>query len=312
MIAVSEEQVVDYELTARVATEAFGSDDVVFAADRIKWLYERGFGQGSVVVAATDDGAKVGQIACLHQTVQCDGKPYPALQLVDLFIAKDHRSPQLIRRIYRQVEQLCADRKIRFILAMPNEASKALNARMLKLKPLLWLPVRVGIGLRPPRRSLLKYSGYLKSLTAKQAVDLLSGFNTTATENGLRWDGEGLFNRLNDPTRDYAVHVAADVMLISSSRRTRGVGYALLCGFFTRSQATVTSGSVRELVRAACHFWKQPLFVYAGINGNLTRLPGIALPSRLRSPMLVQSRDLDSEAPALRVGRFQLIDSDFV
>jgi predicted N-acetyltransferase YhbS len=312
MIAVSEEHVVDYELTARVATEAFGSGDVVFAADRIKWLYERGFGQGSVVVAATDDGTKVGQIACLHQTVQCDGQPCSALQLVDLFIAKDHRSPQLIRRIYRQVEQVCADRKIRFILAVPNGASKALNARMLKLTPVLWLPVRVGIGLRPPRHSLLKYSGYIKSLSSEQAVELLSGFNTPAIENGLRWDGELLFSRLNDPTRDYAVHAAADVMLISSSRRTRGIGYTLLCGFFTRSLTTATSGSVRELVRAACHFSKQPLFVYAGINGNLAKLPGIPLPARLRPPMLVQSRDLDSEASELRLSRFQLIDSDFV
>ena len=46
VIAVSEETAVDYELTARIATEAFGSNDVVFAADRMKWLYERGFGQG--------------------------------------------------------------------------------------------------------------------------------------------------------------------------------------------------------------------------------------------------------------------------
>jgi hypothetical protein len=312
MITVSEELVVDYDLTARIATEAFGLGDVVFAADRMKWLYERGFGQGGIVVAATDDGAKIGQIACLHQTVQSGGKPCSALQLVDLFIAKDHRSPQLIRRIYREVEQLCADRNIRFILAMPNASSKSLNARMLKLKPLLWLPIRVGIGLLPPRRAGLKYSGTIKSLSAEQAVDLLSGFNTPAAQNGLRWDGDVLFSRLNDPTNDYAIHVAANLMLISSSRRTRGVGYTLLCGFFTRSPVIATSGHVRELVRAACHFWKQLLFVYAGVNDNLARLPGIPLPARLRPPMLVQSRDLDPKAPETRFSRFQLIDSDFV
>jgi hypothetical protein len=66
------------------------------------------------------------------------------------------------------------------------------------------------------------------------------------------------------------------------------------------------------LVRAACHFWKRPLFVYAGVNDNLAGLPGIPLPARLRAPMLVQSRDLDPEASQTRFGRFQLIDSDFV
>ena len=121
-----------------------------------------------------------------------------------------------------------------------------------------------------------------------------------------------LFGRLNDPTSDYDIHVAADVMLILSSRRAGGVGYTLLCGFFTRSPITATSGDVRALVRAACHFWKQPLFVYAGVNDNLARLPGIPLPARLRPPMLVQSRDLDPQAQETRFSRFQLIDSDFV
>ena len=240
VIAVSEEKTVDYELTARIATEAFGSSEVVFAADRMKWLYERGFGQGSIVLAATDDGVKIGQVVLVHQTIQCDGEPCPAIQLIDLFVAKDHRSPQLIRRLYKEMEQLCLARNARFILAVPNENARPLNARLLKLQPLLWLPIRAGVALMPPL-SRLKYSGYVKSLTRQAAVDLLSAYRTPADENGLRWDGEVLFDRLSDPTCDYAVHAAADLLLISSSRRTRGVSYTLLCGFFARPSATVTS-----------------------------------------------------------------------
>ena len=309
--AISEEKIVDYELTARIATAAFGSSDVVFAAERMKWLYERGFGQGTIVLAATEDGAKIGQIALIRQTIDCDGEPCPAIQLVDLFVAEKHRSPHLIRRLYKEVEQLCADQNIRFIIGVPNENAKPLNARLLKLKPLLWLPIRVGVALRPPLVSRLHYSGYLKSLDPEKAVDLLSGFATPATENGLRWDGKSLFNRLTDPTCDYAVHAAADLVLISSSRRTKGVSYTLLCGFFARSPATIASGHVRELVRAACHFWKRPLFAYAGVNDRLPKLPGIPLPARLRPPMLVQLRDLSGQ-PEMRLDRFQLIDSDFV
>jgi len=312
MIAISEEKVIDYDVTARLATDAFGSSDVVFSPERMQWLYERGFGEGTIVLSVTDDGAKVGQIALVHQTVHCGGKPCSAIQLVDLFISKDHRSPNLIRRIYKEVEQICVDRKIRFILAMPNENAKPLNARLLKLKPLLWLPVRAGITLLPPRRAQLKYSGYLKSLNAKEAVDLLSGFDTPATENGLRWYGEVMFNRINDPTRDYAVHAGADLVLISSTRKTKGLGYTLLCGFFARPLATVASASVHELVRAACFFWKRPLFAYAGVNARLPTLPGIALPARLRRPMLVQLRDFAGQTPDVTLSRFQLIDSDFV
>jgi hypothetical protein len=312
MIAISEEKVIDYEITARLATEAFGPSDVVFSAERMKWLYERSFGEGTIVLAATDDGVKIGQIALVHQTIHCDGKPCSAIQLVDLFISKDRRSPQLIRRIYKEIEQLCVDRNIRFILAMPNENAKQLNARILKLKPLLWLQVRAGVTLLPPRRARLKYSGYLKSLTPKQAVDLLSGFDTEATENGLRWYSEVLFDRMNDPTCDYAVHATADLVLISSTRKTKGVGYTLLCGFFARPLAKVTSAGVHELVRAACYFWKRPLFAYAGVNDRLPTLPGIALPARLRPPMLVQLRDFAAGTPDIGLSRFQLIDSDFV
>jgi hypothetical protein len=312
MTTISPEKVIDYDVTARIATAAFASNAVAFSASRMKWLYERSFGEGTTVLAATDDGVKIGQIALVHQTVHCDGKPCSAIQLVDLFISKDHRSPQLIRRIYKEVEQYCVGQNIRFILAMPNENAKLLNVRFLKLEPLLWLHVRAGVALWPPRRSDLKYSGYLKSLATTDAIDLLSGFNTPLAENGLRWDGEVLFNRLNDPTCDYAVHAAADLVLISSSRKTSGVSYTLLCGFFARPLAAVTSGSIRELVRAACGFWKRPLFVYAGVNNRLPTLPGFQLPARLRPPMLVQLRDFDPEKSDPRFDRFQLIDSDFV
>jgi hypothetical protein len=80
MIAISEEKVIDYDLTARLATEAFGSSEVVFSPARMKWLYERGFGEGTIVLSVTDDGAKVGQIALFHQTVHCGGKPCSAIQ----------------------------------------------------------------------------------------------------------------------------------------------------------------------------------------------------------------------------------------
>ncbi|MGO8908282.1 MAG: GNAT family N-acetyltransferase [Bradyrhizobium sp.] len=274
MISVSEETAVDYEVTARIATEAFGSKEVVFSAQRMKWLYESGFGQRSTIVAVFDDGKKVGQIALLHQKVYLDGKPAAATQLVDLFILQAYRSPQLVRRIYKEVERLCQAEKIRMVLALPNENSARLNERFLKLRPFLSLQARIGVGFWRPRLSSLKYSGRLKSMPRNQAVDLLSGFVTPAAESGLHWDAETLFNRMNDPTCDYAVHATADLLLISSSRKTRGINHTLLCGFFARPDAVVTSGAVRILMRAACRFWKHRIFVYAGVQQSSSPAAG--------------------------------------
>ncbi len=312
MITVSEEKSVDYEITARIATEAFESKDVVFSASRMKWLYESGFGGRSAIVAAFDGANKVGQIALLGQKVYLGGKPVAAIQLVDLFILQAFRSPQLVRRIYKEVERLCRAGNIRLVLTLPNANSARLNERLLKLRPLLALPPRIGLGFRRPRRSNLKFSGLLKSMPRHEAIGLLSAFVTPASENGLHWDAETLFDRMNDPTRDYAVHATADLLLVSSSRTTRGIRLALLCGFFARHDAVVMSSTVRELVRAACRFWKHPMFVYAGVNKSLPCLPGGALPARLRAPILVQVRDFETDRPDLGLDRFQLIDSDFV
>jgi hypothetical protein len=312
MITISEENDVDFESTARIATEAFGSKDVTFSPPRMKWLYERGFGLGSAVMTAFDDGKKVGQIVLLHQKVYLDGQPAIATQLIDLFILQAYRSPTLVRRIYKEVERLCEAKQIRIILALPNAVSAPLNARLLKLQPFLSLPARVGVSLGWPRRARLQFSGSIKAMPKDEAVKRLSGFVTPLSENGLHWDAETLFERISDPTCDYAVHVTPDLLLISSSRTTRGINHALLCGFFARPGTTVASDDIRTLIRAACHLWKHHVFVYAGLNKSLPYLPGFALPERLRPPILVQLRDTASAEAGPRFDRFQLTDSDFV
>jgi hypothetical protein len=312
MITISEENEVDFESTARIATEAFGSKDVTFSPPRMKWLYERGFGLGSTVMAAFDDGKKVGQIVLLHQKVYLDGQPAIATQLIDLFILQAYRSPTLVRRIYKEVERLCEAKQIRIILALPNAVSAPLNARLLKLQSFLSLPARVGVSLGWPRRARLQFSGSIKAMPKDEAVKRLSGFVTPLSENGLHWDGETLLDRISDPTCDYAVHATPDLLLISSSRTTRGINHALLCGFFARPGTTVASGDIRTLIRAACHLWKHHVFVYAGLNKSLPYLPGFALPAKLRPPILVQLRDSASADSAPRFDRFQLTDSDFV
>jgi Acetyltransferase (GNAT) domain len=312
MITVSAESAVDFESTARIATEAFGSKNVTFSAPRMKWLYERGFGLGSAVVAAYDDGKKVGQIVLLHQKVNLDGRPVIATQLIDLFILKAYRSPTLVRSLYKEVERLFEANHIRVILGLPNPISAPLNARFARLRPFLLLPVRVGVSLGRPCRARLQFSAPIKALPRDEAIARLSAFVTPPGENGLHWDAETLLERISDPTCDYAVHTTPDLLLVSSSRTTRRIKHVLLCGFFARSGVAVSSGDIRALIHAACRLWKHHVFVYAGINKGLPYLPGFALPERLRPPILVQLRDSASTKTAPRFDRFQLTDADFV
>jgi Acetyltransferase (GNAT) domain len=312
MIAVSEERAVDFESTARIATDAFGSKDVTFSASRMKWLYERGFGKGSAVVAAFDGDKKVGQIVLLHQNVYLDGEPVIATQLIDLFILKSHRSPGLVRRIYQEAERLCEANQVRIILGTPNPISAPLNASFMKLRPFLLLPVRIGVSLGWPRRRRVQVSASIKTMSRDEAIERLAPFTTPVLENGLHWDAATLFERISDPTCDYAVHATPDLLLVSSSRKTRGISHALLCGFFARPGAVIDSGDTNALIRAACRHWKHRVFIYAGLNKSLPRLPGFEVPARYRQPILVQLRDVHSNLVELSFDRFQLTDSDFI
>jgi hypothetical protein len=117
--------------------------------------------------------------------------------LVDLFVLQAYRSAQLVSRLYKEVDRICAARGIRYLLALPNDKSVLLNARSLKLAPLLSLPIRAGLSLLWPAAKLL-HSGPLKSMPRQQAIGLLSVFSP-AIENGLGWDADTLFDRLDDP-----------------------------------------------------------------------------------------------------------------
>lgn len=311
MISVSEDRDIDYELTARLATEAFASPDVSFSADRLRWFYERSFARGTIILAIFDDGVKVGHAALVRQLLMIDRTEQPAAQFVDLFILKKYRSRGSLRKIYQEIEDQCRARNIRFLLAMPNDKARPVNNFFLKLEPYLTLPIRAGLSLLPPTSSRIKFSGRLDALPQAEAIALFSVFDTRASENGLTWDGDHLYHRLGGPGSDFGIHATNDLLLISSPRIRKRVNYTLLCGFFARPQGAVPAGDVRSLVRAACRLWRRPMFVYVGVNDAIRSMPGVELPQRLRpSPMLLQLRDFQV-GPSIKLDRFQLIDFDF-
>ena len=311
MISVSEDRDIDYELTARLATEAFASPDVCFSADRLRWFYECSFSRGTIILAIFDDGVKVGHAALVKQLLMIDGAERSAAQFVDLFILRKYRSRGSLRKIYQEIENQCRANDIRFLLAMPNDKARPVNRFFLKLEPYLTLPIRSGMSLLPVLSSSIRFSGRLDAMEKAEAVELFSTFGTLASENGLNWDGNHLYRRLGGPSADFGIHATSDLLLISSPRTRKGIKYTLFCGFFARPHAVVSPADVRSLVRAACRLWRRPVFVYVGVNKSIP-MPGAVLPQRLRpSPMHLQLRDFGAGGP-IELDRFQLIDFDFV
>ena len=78
------------------------------------------------------------------------------------------------------------------------------------------MPIRAGVSLRQPASGAISHSGRLRAMTRGQAIELLAGFSSPASENGSHWDAETLFNRLDDPTCDYAAHTTRNLLLVSA------------------------------------------------------------------------------------------------
>ena len=311
ILTAARETGIDYAQTAALGTAAFENPSIVLSGDHLKWFYEKSFSRGATVIRLDEDGTKVGQIAMVNQLVVIDGKEWEASQLVDLFIEKSHRGKRALTMLYAEVEKQFAAQKIRFAFGMPNAKAVRVNEHFFQLKPYLALKVRMGVSLpltAPKAKTSFQFGPQLK----KGVVALGDRFATPSEEDGLKWDGEKLFNRLCATKFRYALHATDNLLLISSPRETRGVKYTLLCGFLRNPSAQITSADIRSVTRAACSMWGRPLFIYAGHYAALPHMPGFSLPKRIHhSPMLLQVRDFFPERGKFGMDRFQLLDFDF-
>jgi hypothetical protein len=311
MIAVAVEETTDYQATARLATEAFASTDVVFDPEHLRWLYERCFGMGTTVVSLTDEvGRKVGQIALVKQSVLVNGVSETAAELIDLFLVREWRGSERVQMLYDEVGREFVRQNLRFAFGMPNAKAMPVNERFFNLKGYLKLDIRVGLA-TPLRSSRVVVDEAFDRAREQHFVSLFDRYATDKSETGVPWDGASLYRRLTGQKFQYAIHATDDVLLISSLRRKRFVPYVLMCAYLRRRGTTPLSADVNAVTRAASAFWRWPFFVYAGLNKTLP-IPGLSLPEKLRpSPMLLQVRDFAPERAKLEFDRFQLIDFDF-
>lgn len=309
-LRVVHEPEVDYEVTARLAADGFGKPPGSFAADKMRWLYERAFSHGTTVLSLIEpQGRKVGQVALVHQVVRLGAERARAVALVDLFILKPFRSREAIGSLYGEVEQFCRREGIRFIIGVPNENGARVNTRYLKMGPLLTMEIRAGLA--DPlslRREMVS-----KDVASFERGELLALFSRflPAAGDGIDWTATALCARLSDGETRFGLHATETALLISSPRTTRGLPHVLLCAFLARPGATIRAADARALASAACLLHRRPVYVYAGVN-RAVPLPGWTLPQRLRpSPMAVQIRDFAEGAPPPAFERFDLIDFDF-
>lgn len=306
---VASETAVDWQETARLATEAFAAA-VPFDPDRLRWTWERCFAEGAEVVTLRADGAKVGQLAILRHSIIIDGRPEPAGLFVDLFVLKPHRSREAVALLFGEAERRFRALGLRFAVGMPNRRSLPLNVDLFAMETVEVLPLHLGVMFGRPDPAVV--TRRVADLGPGELETLLAPHVTPERDLCLPWDAPGLARRLSGPGFDYALHILGDVAAVSSPRSSRGIPHSLICGFFARNPERVASDDLGRLVRAACAEWRRPVFAYCGFDHILPILPGVRMPRPIRpSPLVVQMRDFRSAGPPPRLTRYQMIDSDF-
>ena len=194
MITVSEEKSVDYELTARIAAEAFGSKGGNFSAERMRWLYQRSFGEGSAILAVFDEGIKVGQIGLIHQTSGSNGKSGIAvIILVELFILQSYRSAQSVRRIYRRLSAFATIKKCRCYRRPHTEGNRHADQRTFSRAQAPCLvadPRRCRTFSARPFRAEIFGMASNRSTRPITRVICFRALALPRTDNGLSWNDE--------------------------------------------------------------------------------------------------------------------------
>jgi len=298
----------DIEATAALARRAFGHAGEALEAARFRWTYEAGF-DGAVVLAATDAGEKIGQGAFVFQQVQVAGERLRAAQFVDLFVDPARRAGGTVRGIYSGLVQQAEQQHVGLIFATPNPAARDINRKLMGLADRATISFRIGVVL--PFRD-----AHVRSFDCETLAERIGDIEPyCAPIPGTRflWPAASLVRRLTGhPYNRYSLHLTPEAMLVASPRTIRGLPVVLAAAILPAGDRRLTAGQAHALLRAAAAFHRRPVFVYAGLNSALAAPPGIAVPERVKPPILVQGRLLAEHQGPIVFDRCELLDFDFI
>ena len=302
------EPATDMEATATLARRAFGHAGEALEAARFRWTYQSGF-DGAIVLAATDNGEKIGQGAFVFQQAQIAGKQLRAAQFVDLFVDPARRAGGTVRGIYSGLVQQAEAQDIGLIFATPNPAARDINRKLMGLADLATIPFRLGAVL--PLRSADVRSFEAEALPER--VGEIEPYCRPIPGTRFLWSPAALVRRLTGhPYNRYSLHLAPNAVLVASPRTIRNLPVLLAACFLPSGERRLDRREIHMLLCAAAAFHRSPFFVYAGINNALAAPPGMKVPQRIKPPILVQGRCPRTPDQPIAFDRCELLDFDFI
>jgi hypothetical protein len=198
-----------------------------------------------------------------------------------------------------------------FVIGVCNEKSIGAVVKYMGWRNAGPLPVRLcpragrgdGVEHHPVDAAWLR-SPALEELAAGLDAHPARGYTNRYTLEQLRW-------RLSCPHAAYVVHVAPDLVAVSTRDRRFGVPAAMILKLLPRDGRSGPIAS-RQMIAAVCRHHRAPYAVYAGWNAHVP-VQGVRPPRRLQpSPLYLILRTLAGgmDQQRLELDTFEFLDMD--
>lgn len=293
----------DLTATAKLLAEVFPSSHTGHV-DYLKWLYrDSPFGE-NIEANLDDQLGRAGHYTLIPIALTSSGEAQRGALSLNTAVHSRARGMGVFVDLATKALELAAQRDVETVLGVSNANSTPGFVGRLDFQLLDTLPVTV---LMPLAGSTgIRFDSFWAS---RQALPIQSDLLSPSSSGLARlWTPETLSWRLASPFAQYAVHIGADMIAVTTQDRRMGVAFAVILKIF--ASTPVGPSSTKALVRYICRWHRAPLALHIGINENFNPR-GMPLPKRLRpSPLNLIHRNLQHAAGTPPISCFELLDFD--
>ena len=278
----------------------------------LRWLYEENPLGDAYQKFAYEDGELVCHYALIPQNYRDETGLMPGAYSLHAVTRSGTQREGYFMSLAREIYADATADGRRLLTALPNEKAVGAGVKHLGWRLIGQMPVRLSIPTAWGGSDIetvdctpeLLAGDRFATLTADIDEYPVTGVTNSWTTESLRW-------RLSRPDVDYALHVAPDVIGVSTRTVQRGVPAAVIMKLLPRGNRHGPI-SARRIVAAACRRHRAPVAIYGGLNEHVV-VRGFEPPKRLRpSPLfwLVQTLQEGDDQDALRISTYEFLDVD--
>jgi len=251
-------------------------------ASYLHWLYDLNpLGQGIFGNVDDDAGVRVAHYGLIPQQYRNAHGPAPFVFSLNAVSRSGAQRRGFFSEIGQKIWAQAQEQGVQVVVGVTN-GNSTWPVKKLGWRVMGPMPVKLVVPTPMRPRNVVSYEITNELLDTDAFDRLVEGLDDSPAWNWTNcWTPDYLRWRLAAPHgARYVLHVAPDLVGISTVTTMRGVPFAVVLKLLPRD-GRFGPMSGHEVVSAMCHHHGAPMAVYAGHNRHVT-VPGVRLPERLK------------------------------